>query len=113
MGTWVQADVIAKKFAAGLPTHEDLIKAQVNEGETNFWMYVQRDDDREDVVQIGTHPEIKERYFSHLEGLGEPKWLRNQKSEDSRPSDYIYARKCPQKNLSYVELLTDEAKQKL
>jgi len=111
--TWVQADIIAKKFAAGLPTREDLINSQLNEGETNFWMYVQRADDREDVVQIGTHPGIKERYFSHLEGIGEPKWLRNQKSEDFRPSDYIYARKCPQKNLSYVELLTDEAKQNL
>jgi len=111
--TWVQADIIAKKFAAGLPTREDLMKAQVNEGETNFWMYVQRSDDKEDVVQIGTHPEIKERYFSHLKELGDAKWLKDQKPEDMRPSDYIYAKRCPQKNLSYDELLTDEAKKEL
>lgn len=35
--TWNQADILARSLAGGLPTREDLIKSQVNEGDTNFW----------------------------------------------------------------------------
>jgi len=88
------------------------MESKVNEGDTNFWMYVQRSDNKEDAVQIGTHKIVKERYFSHLEELGEAAWFKNLNSQVWRPTEFIYAKRCPVKNPEYVEPPTDETKQK-
>jgi len=71
------------------------MESKVNEGDTNFWMYVQRSDNKEDAVQIGTHKIVKERYFSHLEELGEAAWFKNLNSQVWRPTEFIYAKRCP------------------
>jgi len=112
--TWGEAATIAHKLAGGLPTRQELIDSKVNEGQgVDFWMYVQRGDGKPDVVQIGNHPHIKERYISHLDSYGPAGWLNNHHSDTWRPSDYIYARRCPVKNSEFVPPMTDEDKKKL
>jgi len=79
----------------------------------DFWMYVQRNDGELDVVQIGNHPYAKERYISHKEIWGPACWLNGYHTDHWRPTDYIYAKRCPEKNPEFIPPMTDEDKKKL
>jgi len=67
-----------------------------------MWTYVQREDGKPDVAQLGKgHPEIKERYVSHLDKLGPAEWLNNKEPLECRPTQFFYAKRCPVKNTDF------------
>jgi len=112
--TWNEANLLANKYAGGLPTRQDLIDSKVNEGNgVDFWMWVQREDGKPDVVQIGNHPENSERYISHLDVFGPTHWFNDHHMDVWKASDFLYAKRCSEKNNEYIAPLTDEAKEKL
>jgi len=71
-------------------------------------MYAQREDGKEDVVQIGNHPHIKKRYISHLDSYGPAGWLKSYHTDMWRPTVYIYAKRCMEKNKEFVPLKAEE-----
>jgi len=63
-------------------------------------MYVQREDGKADVCQMGNHPsDNKERYISHVDTFGDPSWINdNQEIHLWRPTKWFYAIRDPEKN---------------
>jgi len=71
-------------------------------------MYVKREDEQKDVVQIGNHPHVKTRYISHLEQYGMAFWLHNEHIDVWRPSVYIYAKRDMNKHKEFAPPMKDE-----
>jgi len=102
--TYEQAKELAEKKALRLPTLEELKKSCIKEGDKmNMWAFVQRADNKPDVVQLGKgHKTVKRRYFSHLDTFGPAMWLNNIEPKKFRPIHFIYAVRCPVKNTKFV-----------
>ena len=105
--TWNEANQLAIQKARGLCTKQELMKAGVNSGHNvSLWMYVKRNDHiQKDAVQIGNIPSLyKKNYVSYYEKYNDLSWLNESKPQDWRPLNFIYARKCPQKNVNYINI---------
>ena len=102
--SWKEAKKIAEAKASRLPTLEELEGAGVKESdETDFWTYIERDDKKPDAVQLGIQPyHTKERYISYVDkAFSFNYWLTHNIPTDERPTKYIYAKKCPEKNKDF------------
>jgi len=99
-----QAKELAQDKALRLPTLEELQNSGVIESDDmDFFAFVQRPDNKPDAVQMGKgHETVKERFWSHLDKLGEASWLNDNEPIDFRPLRNIYALKCPKKNGEFV-----------
>jgi len=74
-----QANKLAHENALRLPTLEELQNSGIIESDDmDFFAFVQRPDNKPDAVQLGKGNEtVKERFWSHIDKLGEAKWLNN------------------------------------
>ena len=63
-----------------MPTREELIDSGVNVGDgIDFWIFVARADGVPDCVQLGNHWKHKERYISHVDTIGHPRFLETKR----------------------------------
>merc|ERR1712183_659907 len=99
-----QAKQLAHEKALRLPTLEELQNSGVIESDDmDFFAFVQRPDNKPDAVQMGKgHETAKERFWSHLDKLGEASWLNDNEPKDFRPLRYIYVVRCPEKNGEFI-----------
>jgi len=99
---WSKADKIAKEFAGGLCTKEEIINAGIKiPDDLSQWVYIKRNDGGADVVQLGTLRH--ERYTSWLDRHGNVDWLeRIEERRESTQADHIYAKRCEKKNPTYI-----------
>jgi len=99
---WSKADKIAKEFAGGLCTRQELIDAGLKAVDgVDFWVYALHTDGGADVIQFGTSPH--KRYISHRDEYGKAGWLESiQTQERWRQLDHIFAKKDEKKNSTYI-----------
>ena len=70
----------------------------VNVGDDiNFWMFVARDDGVKDCVQLGNHWKLghRERYISHVDTTGTPRWFTQKRYQYGRPLTFLYVKIKP------------------
>jgi len=74
-----QANKLAHEKALRLPTLQEIQNSGIIESDDmDFFAFVQRPDNKPDAVQLGKGNEtVKERFWSHIDKLGEAEWLNN------------------------------------
>merc|ERR1712232_213403 len=107
---WSKANEIANELAGGLCTREEFINAGLKTVDgVDFWAYALHTDGGPDVIQFGTRPH--ERYISHRDKHGAARWLEKiEEQNEWRQMDHIFAKRCEQKNPTYIP--TDFSKEK-
>jgi len=105
-----QAKQLAHDKALRLPTLEELQNSGVIESDDmDFFAFVQRPDNKPDAIQLGKgHETVKERFWSHLDKLGEAMWLNDNEPKEFRPLKYIYVARCPEKNNEFIPQMEQE-----